>query len=51
MKLILIESRPFSAEIGLAGRENGVRRDRMLCSKSFEIQEVRQIGWMEARES
>ena len=24
------------------------RQDRMMCSKSFEMQEVREIGWKEA---
>ena len=27
------------------------RRDRMMRSKSFEMQEVREIGWKEAGES
>ena len=27
------------------------RRDRMMCSKSFEMQDVREIGWKEAGES
>ena len=27
------------------------RRDRMMRSNSFETQEVREIGWKEARES
>ena len=43
----LIESRPSTAESGMAGRENGIRfqkestRDRMMRSKNFETQEVR----------
>ena len=54
----LIESRPSRVETGLAGRENGIRfqkeestHDRMMRSKSFETQKVREIGWKEARES
>ena len=45
----LIESRPFRTETGLAGSENGIRlqkksrRDRMMRSKSFETQEVREM--------
>ena len=27
------------------------RRDRIMCSKSFDTQEVRKIGWKEAGES
>ena len=26
------------------------KRDRMMCSKSFDTQEVREIGWKEAGE-
>ena len=53
----LIKSRSFSAEIGMAGRENGVRlqkesrHNRAMHSKSFEVQEVREIGRKEAGES
>ena len=41
-------------ETGLAGRENGIkfqRRDRMMRSKSFDTQEIREIGRKEAGES
>ena len=50
----LIKSRPSRAETGLAGKENGIRlqkEDRMMCSKSFETQEVREIGRKEAGET
>ena len=53
----LIKCRPSRAETGLAGRENGIRFrkksrwDRMMHSKSFDTQEVREIGRKEAGES
>ena len=53
----LIECRPFSAETGLGGERmeldfrKKTRRDRMMCSKSFDTQEVRETGRKEAGES
>ena len=53
----LIKCRPSRAETDLAGRENGIRfqkknrRDRMMRSNSFDMQEVREIGRKEAGES
>ena len=52
----LIKCRPSRAETGLAGRmeldsRKKSRRDRMMRSKSFETQEVREIGRKEAGES
>ena len=54
----LIQSRPSRAETGLAGGKRmeldsrkKSRRDRMMYSKSFDTQEVREIGWKEAGES
>ena len=53
----LIKCRPFRAQTGLAGErmEFGSRkknrRDRMIRLKSFDTQEVREIGRKEARES
>ena len=53
----LIKSRPFRAETGLAGESMELysrkknRRDRMIRSKIFETQELREIGWKEAGES
>ena len=35
----------------MVGRENGIRRDRMMRSKSFDMQHVREIGRKEAEES
>ena len=53
----MIEGRPSRAETGLAGRKNEVRlqkkkrHDRIMRLKSFETQEVREIGRKEAGES
>ena len=54
----LIESRPSRAETGLAGRENRILYSRkksrlvsMMRSKSFDTQEVKEIGRKEAEES
>ena len=46
----LIECRPSREETVLAGRKKS-RRDRMMHSKSFEMQEVREIGRKEEGES
>ena len=53
----LIESRPSRAETGPGGErieldfKKKSRRDRIMCSKSFDTQEVREIGQKEAGES
>ena len=54
----LIECRPSWAETSLAGRERmeldsrkKSRRDRMMRSKSFDMQEVREIARKEAGEA
>ena len=52
----LIKCRLSRMETGLLGRmeldsRKKSRRNRMMHSKSFEMQDVREIGWKEARES
>ena len=53
----LIKCRPSRAKTGLTGERMELdfrkksRRDRMMCSKSFDTQEMREIGRKEAGES
>ena len=49
-RLSRMETGLVGERIKLDSREKS-RRDRMMFSKSFEMQEVREIGWKEAGES